>query len=206
MAYTGAQRGGLRDDRCCDCSSCPACFPTGHAWGRGLVGGGRLVRPSPHRRSCRSRRTRISSAHCRLSPIGAAGDATIRSEPQLHDASHAARRSSLIRTGRVVPFAREMSSTTPNLRDVTYKMSRYFDPLPEESGCIDEIGMTYHGFASPMWMRSPTFSRPRTANACTMATPPRTVTPDRRASPRHRTTRRGRHRRPRGAFRGQVAG
>jgi len=53
----------------------------------------------------------------------------------------------LIRTGRVVPFAREMSSTTPNLRDVTYRMKKYFDPLPEESGCIDEIGMTYHGFA-----------------------------------------------------------
>ena len=53
----------------------------------------------------------------------------------------------LIRTGRVVPFAREISSTTPNLRDVTYKMKRYDDPLPEESGCIDEIGMTYHGFA-----------------------------------------------------------
>jgi kynurenine formamidase len=53
----------------------------------------------------------------------------------------------LIRTGRVVAFAREMSSATPNLRDVTYKMKRYLDPLPEESGCIDEIGMTYHGFA-----------------------------------------------------------
>jgi kynurenine formamidase len=53
----------------------------------------------------------------------------------------------LIHTGRVVPFAREMSSTTPNLRDVTYRMKKYFDPLPEESGCIDEIGMTYHGFA-----------------------------------------------------------
>jgi kynurenine formamidase len=53
----------------------------------------------------------------------------------------------LIRTGRVVPFAREMSSTTPNLRDVTYRMKKYFDPLPEEAGCIDEIGMTYHGFA-----------------------------------------------------------
>ncbi len=53
----------------------------------------------------------------------------------------------LIRTGRVVPFAREISSTTPNLRDVTYNMKRYDDPLPEESGCIDEIGMTYHGFA-----------------------------------------------------------
>jgi len=53
----------------------------------------------------------------------------------------------LIRTGRVVPFAREMASTTPNLRDVTYKMRRYQDPLPEEAGCIDEIGMTYHGFA-----------------------------------------------------------
>ncbi|MFH5229640.1 cyclase family protein [Antrihabitans spumae] len=52
-----------------------------------------------------------------------------------------------IRTGRVVPFGREISSTTPNLRDVTYKMKRYDDPLPDEAGCIDEIGMTYHGFA-----------------------------------------------------------
>jgi kynurenine formamidase len=53
----------------------------------------------------------------------------------------------LIRTGRVVPFAREMSSKTPNLRDVTYKLKRYNAPLPDEAGCIDEIGMTYYGFA-----------------------------------------------------------
>jgi len=53
----------------------------------------------------------------------------------------------LIRTGRVVPLAREMSATTPNLRNVTYRMRRYQDPLPEEAGCIDEIGMVYHGFA-----------------------------------------------------------
>lgn len=53
----------------------------------------------------------------------------------------------LIRTGHVVPIAREMSASTPNLRDATYKMQRYVDELPEESGCIDEIGMTYHGFA-----------------------------------------------------------
>ena len=53
----------------------------------------------------------------------------------------------LIRSGRVLPFAREVSSATPNLRDVTYKLKRYNDPLPEEAGCIDEVGMTYHGFA-----------------------------------------------------------
>jgi kynurenine formamidase len=54
---------------------------------------------------------------------------------------------SLIRSGRVVPLAREITATTPGLRDVTYKMTRYQDPLPEEAGCIDTIGMTYHGFA-----------------------------------------------------------
>ncbi len=54
---------------------------------------------------------------------------------------------SLIRTGRVVPLAREISPTTPGLRQVSYKMKRYVDALPEEAGCIDEIGMIYDGLA-----------------------------------------------------------
>ena len=53
----------------------------------------------------------------------------------------------LIRTGRVVPLGREISTTTPQLRDFSYKMTRYQDPLPEEAGCIDAVGMTCHGFA-----------------------------------------------------------
>ena len=54
---------------------------------------------------------------------------------------------SLIRTGRVVPLGREFSPKTPGLRRLAYKMTRYQDALPEESGCIDEIGMIYHGLA-----------------------------------------------------------
>ena len=39
--------------------------------------------------------------------------------------------SRLIRTGRVVPLAREMSvATTPNARRNVYGMQRYVDPLP----------------------------------------------------------------------------
>ena len=53
----------------------------------------------------------------------------------------------LIRTGRVVPLGREISPATPNLRNFYYKMHRYLDAPPEEAGCIDEIGMTCHGFA-----------------------------------------------------------
>ena len=53
----------------------------------------------------------------------------------------------LIRSGRVVPLGREVSAGTPELRDLTYKMRRYEDPLPEELGCFDVIGMTCHGFA-----------------------------------------------------------
>jgi kynurenine formamidase len=36
---------------------------------------------------------------------------------------------------------------TPELRNFTYTMRRYDDPLPEESGCLDIVGMTCHGFA-----------------------------------------------------------
>jgi kynurenine formamidase len=54
----------------------------------------------------------------------------------------------LIRTGRVVPIGREFSVTTPELRNFSYTMKRYEDePLPEESGCLDIVGMTCHGFA-----------------------------------------------------------
>lgn len=54
---------------------------------------------------------------------------------------------SLIRTGRVVPLGREFSTTTPELRNFSYKMVRYTDALPEEAGCYDIVGMTCHGFA-----------------------------------------------------------
>lgn len=55
--------------------------------------------------------------------------------------------SALIRSGRVVPIGREFSVATPELRDFSYTMRRYEDePLPEESGCIDVVGMTCHGF------------------------------------------------------------
>jgi kynurenine formamidase len=54
---------------------------------------------------------------------------------------------SLIRNGRVVPLGREVSPTTRGLRKLSYKMYRYQDALPEEAGCIDEIGMIYHGLA-----------------------------------------------------------
>ena len=53
----------------------------------------------------------------------------------------------LIRTGRVVPISREFSPSTPELRDFTYTMRRYDDPLPEEAGSYDIVGMTCHGFA-----------------------------------------------------------
>ncbi|UFN47741.1 cyclase family protein [Roseomonas sp. OT10] len=53
----------------------------------------------------------------------------------------------LIRTGRVVPLGREFSPTTPELRNFSYRMQRYEDALPEESGSLDTVGMTCHGFA-----------------------------------------------------------
>jgi kynurenine formamidase len=53
----------------------------------------------------------------------------------------------LIRTGRVVPLGREFSTTTPELRNFTYTMRSYTDPLPEEAGSYDVVGMTCHGFA-----------------------------------------------------------
>ena len=53
----------------------------------------------------------------------------------------------LIRSGRVVSLGREFAPDTPELRNVSYRMLRYQDALPEEAGCYDIIGMTCHGFA-----------------------------------------------------------
>jgi len=47
----------------------------------------------------------------------------------------------------VVPLGREFSVHTPELRDFHYEMRSYDDPLPEESGSLDVVGMTCHGFA-----------------------------------------------------------
>lgn len=53
----------------------------------------------------------------------------------------------LIRTGRVVPLAREMPvANAPGARRQVYEMKRYEDPLPEEAGRFDFIGLIYHGF------------------------------------------------------------
>jgi kynurenine formamidase len=53
----------------------------------------------------------------------------------------------LIRSGRIVPIGIEFSVSTPELRNFSYEMRRYEDPLPEEAGCFDIVGMTCHGFA-----------------------------------------------------------
>jgi kynurenine formamidase len=53
----------------------------------------------------------------------------------------------LIRNGRVVPLGREFSAATPGLREFSYEMRSYDDPLPEEAGALDVVGMTCHGFA-----------------------------------------------------------
>jgi kynurenine formamidase len=54
----------------------------------------------------------------------------------------------LIRSGQMVPLAREMPvARAEGLRKQSYEMFRYLDPQPEESGCVDAIGMIYHGFA-----------------------------------------------------------
>lgn len=53
----------------------------------------------------------------------------------------------LIQSGRVVPLGREFAVDTPELRNFTYTMRSYDDPLPEEAGCYDIVGMTCHGFA-----------------------------------------------------------
>ena len=54
----------------------------------------------------------------------------------------------LVRSGHVIPLAREMPvAAAEGVRKQSYQMFRYLDALPEESGCIDAIGMIYHGFA-----------------------------------------------------------
>jgi kynurenine formamidase len=54
----------------------------------------------------------------------------------------------LILSGEVVPLAREVPvARTDGVRKQSYEMFRYLDPQPEESGCVDAIGMIYHGFA-----------------------------------------------------------
>jgi hypothetical protein len=55
--------------------------------------------------------------------------------------------SKLIRTGQVIPLAREMPvAKAEGVRRQTYEMIRYTDAPPEEAGCFDFIGMVYHGF------------------------------------------------------------
>ena len=54
---------------------------------------------------------------------------------------------SLIRSGHVIPLAREMPvAGAEGVRKQSYEMFRYLDAQPEESGCVDAIGMIYHGF------------------------------------------------------------
>lgn len=53
----------------------------------------------------------------------------------------------LIKSGRVVSLGREFAPDTPQLRDFSYKMIRYQDPLPEEAGSIDVVTLMCHGFA-----------------------------------------------------------
>jgi hypothetical protein len=46
-----------------------------------------------------------------------------------------------------VSLAREQPVADPTgQRKFRYEMFRYLDPQLEESGCIDEIGIIYHGF------------------------------------------------------------
>lgn len=53
----------------------------------------------------------------------------------------------LVRSGHLIPLAREMPvAAAEGVRRHSYQMFRYLDALPEESGCIDAIGMIYHGF------------------------------------------------------------
>ena len=58
------------------------------------------------------------------------------------------RAAALIKTGQTIPLGREISpASTKGLRQSKYELHRYEDPPPEEAGCIDYIGMIYHGFA-----------------------------------------------------------
>jgi hypothetical protein len=52
-----------------------------------------------------------------------------------------------VESGRVVSLAREWPvADGTGLRRHSYRMFRYTDPQPDEAGCIDEIGMIYHGY------------------------------------------------------------
>jgi hypothetical protein len=52
-----------------------------------------------------------------------------------------------VQTGRVVSLAGERPvAASTGQRKFRYEIFRYLDPQPEESGCIDEIGMIFHGF------------------------------------------------------------
>lgn len=54
----------------------------------------------------------------------------------------------LVRSGHVIPLARELPvAGVEGVRKHSYQMFRYLDPQPEEAGCVDAIGMIYHGFA-----------------------------------------------------------
>lgn len=52
----------------------------------------------------------------------------------------------LIRTGQTISLARNVPMIPANLRSGKYSLLKYTDPPPEESGCIDNIAMVYHGF------------------------------------------------------------
>jgi kynurenine formamidase len=53
-----------------------------------------------------------------------------------------------VRSGHVIPLAREMPvAGAEGVRKHSYQMFRYLDAQPEEAGCVDAIGMIYHGFA-----------------------------------------------------------
>jgi kynurenine formamidase len=54
----------------------------------------------------------------------------------------------LVRHGEVIALAREVPvAKADGVRRQTYEMKRYVDRLPAESGSMDYIGMSMHGFA-----------------------------------------------------------
>ena len=76
----------------------------------------------------------------------------------------------LIKTGQAIPLGREISPvSTRGLRQPRYELHRYEDPPPEEAGCVDYIGMIYHGFAVTHLDALATFSRRRVGTACITA-------------------------------------
>jgi hypothetical protein len=58
-----------------------------------------------------------------------------------------------VRSGRVVSLARA-AVADPTASASSATRCSAFDPQPEESGCIEEIGMIYHGFNVTHLMRS----------------------------------------------------